>query len=42
MKRLEELYKQNPFQTFVLAGGVGLALAAAKKRRAKQGAAEQG
>ena len=28
--------------TFVLAGGVGLALAAAKKRRAKQGAAEQG
>ena len=28
--------------TFVLVGGVGLALAAAKKRRAKQGAAEQG
>ena len=28
--------------TFTLAGGVGLALAAAKKRRAKQRAAEQG
>ena len=28
--------------TFILAGGVGLALAAAKKRRAKQRAAEQG